>query len=68
MNRRKSNLSLRKTLTTRTFHKRCFWQAQNAKRRKTGLRLENEKKTLFHKNYQLQKYFQESINELSKNA
>lgn len=51
-----------------TFHKRCFWQAQNAKRRKTGLRLENEKKPLFHKNYQLQKYFQESINELSKNA
>lgn len=27
-----------------------------------------EKKPLFHKNYQLQKYFQESINELLKNA
>lgn len=69
MNRRKTNLSLRKTLTTRTFHKWCIWQAQKAKRRKTGLRLEKwEKKTLFHKNYQLQKYFQESINELLKNA
>lgn len=37
-------MSLRKTLTTRTFHKWCFWQAQKAKRRISGLRSENDKK------------------------
>lgn len=67
MNRRKTNLSLRKTLTTRTFHKWCFWQTEKTKKNwfKIG---KMEKKTLFHKNYQLQKYFQESINKLLKNA